>query len=99
MGTAATISATPFLDGIPFPTGVMPWRNGALIAAAPDIFYAEDEDGDGRAEVRRTVLTGFTPGNQQHRFNGFEYALDNWVYGANGDSGGTIRSVQRGQVA
>ena len=24
--------------------------------------------------------------------NGFEYGLDNWVYAANGDSGGIIRS-------
>src|SRR5216683_2283925 len=34
--------ATVFLDNIPFPTGVTPWRKGVLVCAAPDILYAED---------------------------------------------------------
>ena len=90
--------ATTFLDGLPFPTGVMPWRNGVLVAAAPDIFYAEDRDGDGKADHREVLFTGFGEGNQQHRLNGFELGLDGWVYGANGDSGGTIRSVKTGKI-
>jgi putative membrane-bound dehydrogenase-like protein len=86
--------ATTFLEGVPFPTGIMPWRNGALIAASPDILFAADTDGDGRADERRVLFTGFTPGNQQHRMNGFEWGLDGWIYGANGDSGGTINGVK-----
>ncbi len=89
---------TTFLDGLGFPTGVMPWRNGVLVACAPDIFYAEDRDGDGKADHREVLFTGFGEGNQQHRFNGFELGLDGWVYGANGDSGGTIRSLKTGQI-
>jgi putative membrane-bound dehydrogenase-like protein len=90
--------ATVFLDGLGFPTGVMPWRKGVLVASAPDIFYAEDRDGDGKADVREVLFTGFHPGNQQHRLNGFELGLDGWVYGANGDSGGVIRSIKTGQT-
>ena len=41
-------SATKFLEGLPFPTGVMAWRKGALVCAAPEIIYAEDTDGDGK---------------------------------------------------
>jgi len=89
---------TIFLDNVPFPTSVMPWRNGALIAAAPDLFYAEDTDGDGRADVRKVLLTGFNPGNQQHRFNGFEWGLDGWIYAANGDSGGKVKSLATGKT-
>src|SRR5206468_8276307 len=87
--------ATVFLDGVNFPTGVMPWRKGVLVAAAPEIFYAEDTDGDGKADKRETLFTGFHEGNQQHRLNGFDYGLDNWVYGANGDSGGNIQNTRR----
>jgi putative membrane-bound dehydrogenase-like protein len=87
--------STVFLSGLSFPTGVMPWRKGVIISAAPEVFYAEDRDGDGRADHRVTLLEGFARGNQQHRVNGFEYGLDNWVYGANGDSGGMIRSITR----
>jgi putative membrane-bound dehydrogenase-like protein len=90
--------ATVFLDNVPFPTGVMPWRKGVLVTAAPDLFYAEDTTGDGRADVRKVLFTGFNEGNQQHRVNGFVWGLDNWVYCANGDSGGRVRSVLTGQT-
>ncbi len=85
-----------FVDGLPFPTSVMAWGRGILVAAAPDILHLEDTDGDGRADVRRVLLTGFEPGNQQHRVNGFEWGLDGWVHVANGDSGGTVRSPVTG---
>jgi putative membrane-bound dehydrogenase-like protein len=84
--------STVFLGGLGFPTGVMPWRNGVLISRAPDILFAEDLDGDNRADRIEVLFTGFVPGNPQHRVNGFEVGLDGLVYGANGDSGGTIRS-------
>ena len=82
-----------FLEGLNFPTGVIPWGKGVIVSAAPEIFYAEDTNGDGKADKRVTLFTGFGEGNQQHRVNGFDYGLDNWLYGANGDSGGTIRPV------
>src|SRR6266487_1530364 len=87
--------ATVFLDGLNFPNGIMPWRKGVLISAAPEIIYAEDTDGDGKADVRKVLFSGFGEGNQQHRVNGF----DNWVYAANGDSSGTIRSLMTGKSA
>ena len=40
----------------------MPWRNGVLVACAPDIFYAEDRDGDGKADHREVLFTGFVRG-------------------------------------
>jgi putative membrane-bound dehydrogenase-like protein len=89
--------STVFMEGIGFPNGILPWGKGALISAAPDIFYGEDTDGDGRADVRKLLYTGFREGNQQHRINGFEYGLDNWIYAANGGSGGVVHSVGKNQ--
>ncbi len=89
---------TVFLDNLPFPTGVLPWRKGVLITCAPDILYAEDSDGDGKADVRKVLFTGFHEGNQQHRVNSLAWGLDGWVYCANGDSGGRIRSSKTGKV-
>ena len=83
-------TAQTFLDKLNFPTGIQMWRGGVLITAAPEIIYAEDTDGDGRADVRQTLYRGFVQGNQQHRVNGLRWGLDNWVYVANGDSGGSI---------
>jgi putative membrane-bound dehydrogenase-like protein len=86
-----------FLEDVPFPTGVMPWRKGVLVTAAPDVIYAEDLDGDGKADRRLTLFSGFGEGNQQHRVNGLVWGLDNWVHLANGDSGGKVKSLKTGQ--
>jgi putative membrane-bound dehydrogenase-like protein len=87
-----------FATGLNYPSGAMPWRDGVLISAAPDILFARDTDGDGRADVKEVLFTGFRLGNQQHRVNGFSYGLDNWLYGANGFSGGQIKSLMTGVV-
>ena len=73
------------------------WRKGALVCAAPEIIYAEDTDGDGKADLRRVLFKGFATENYQARVNGLSYALDNWVYGANGLIGGTIRGTATGR--
>ncbi|HRF02160.1 MAG TPA: c-type cytochrome [Pirellulaceae bacterium] len=82
--------STLFLDSLPYPNGIKVWGEGVFVSTAPDLIFAVDRDGDGRADERTTILTGFDPGNQQHRFNGLRYGLDHRLYLANGDSGGTI---------
>jgi putative membrane-bound dehydrogenase-like protein len=84
--------STVFLDGIPFPTGVTVWRNGILVCAAPDILYAEDTRGTGKADVVKKLFSGFGTENYQARVNSLEYGLDGWVYGSCGLFGGTITS-------
>ncbi|MCC6508766.1 MAG: c-type cytochrome, partial [Pirellulaceae bacterium] len=90
-------TSTIFLDGIPFPTGITVWRKGVLIAAAPDILYAEDSDNDGRADIVRKLYSGFGTDNYQARVNSLEYGLDGWVYGSCGLFGGSIKSFASDQ--
>src|SRR6185503_16236523 len=87
-------TATVFADQLPFPNGVLPWRGGVLVTAAPDIWHLSDTNGDGRADERRVLFTGFGLGNQQLRVNGLTWGLDNWIYGANGRSEGEIRKPE-----
>ena len=89
--------STVFVDGIPFPTGVLPLNTDAdhpvcLISAAPYVVVAGEKTSWNKLikKERAVLLQGFGEGNQQHRFNGFSLGLDNWIYLANGDSGGTI---------
>jgi putative membrane-bound dehydrogenase-like protein len=84
--------ATIFLDNVPFPTGVTVWRDGVLVCAAPDILFARDTNGDGRADQTERLFTGFGTGNYQGRVNSLEYGLDGWLYGSCGLFGGTISS-------
>src|SRR5690606_20072441 len=83
--------STVFADGLVLPTGVMRWKRGILVTAAPDLLYFEDTHGDGRADVRTAVVTGFAATNPQHSVNGPVYALDNWIDVAySGGSGALI---------
>lgn len=76
--------STVFIEGVSFPNGVLTWGKGVLVTAAPEVFYAEDTDGDGVADQRKTVLSGFVQGNQQLRVNGLRWGLDNWIHCASG---------------
>ena len=74
--------ATVFADGLSLPNGVTAWKDGILVTAAPDILYLSDTDGDGRADGREVLLTGFAATNPQLRVNGLLYGIDNWIYAA-----------------
>ncbi len=87
-----------FVDDLNYPTGVFPWRDGALITCAPDILFARDTDGDGAADEREVLYTGFVESNPQHRINGFCYGLDGWLYLGSGASSGDITCVRTGEV-
>jgi putative membrane-bound dehydrogenase-like protein len=87
---------TVFMDNLGFPTGVFPYRKGVLVTCAPEIFYAEVGK-DGKAKKKEVLFTGFKEGNQQHRVNGLTWGIDNWIYGANGDSGGIVKSIKTKQ--
>ena len=75
--------ATVFAEGLPFPTSVLPCYGGVLVTAAPNIWFLRDTDGDGRANDRQVILTGFGEGNTQLRVNGLCWGLDNTIYAAN----------------
>lgn len=84
--------ASTFCDGLRFPTDVLVWNKGAIVCDAPDVIYFEDADGDGNAETRKVLLTGFETHNAQARVNSLRWGLDNWLYGSCGIFGGKIRT-------
>jgi len=94
---------TLFAEGLSFPTGILTWRDGILVTAAPEILFLKDSDGDGKADVREVLFSGFLEGNQQLRVNGLRWGLDNWVYCASGahhggyGTGTKIKSHRNGQ--
>lgn len=87
-----------FMTALPFPTGVMPWKDGVLISSAPDILFARDTDGDGTADDIRRLYSGFRLANPQHRINGFSYGLDHSLHLASGDNLGELESEVTGDV-
>jgi putative membrane-bound dehydrogenase-like protein len=73
-----------FSEGLNFPNGLLTWRDGVLVAAAPQILFLRDTNGDGKSDTKEVLFEGFNEGNQQLRMNGLRWGLDNWVYCANG---------------
>jgi putative membrane-bound dehydrogenase-like protein len=91
--------STIFATNLAWPTAVFCYDGGVFVASTPDILYLKDTNGDGRADVRQTVFTGFAEGlekvNVQAMLNTFLWGLDNRIHGATSGNGGLIHSVAR----
>jgi putative membrane-bound dehydrogenase-like protein len=90
--------ATIFADNLPWPTAVICWNGGVFVGASPDIIWLKDTNGDGKADERETVFTGFGEGaarlNVQALLNSFNWGLDNRIHGATSNNGGRIRQLK-----
>ena len=82
-----------FATELSFPNGLMPWRGGLIVTCAPDVYFLKDTDGDGKADEKKVLLTGFsTKGSTQLRVSHPQLALDGWVYLTSGLTGGEVVS-------
>ncbi len=81
-----------FVDGLSWPSGIVCSKGGVYITATPDVWYCKDNDGDGRADERRQVLTGFRKYNVQAIINNPIWGLDHRLYVAGSSNGGNIQS-------
>ncbi|QEH33353.1 Cytochrome c [Aquisphaera giovannonii] len=84
-----------YLDGLNWPTGILPYDGGVFVTVAPDILYAKDTDGDGVADLKKVLFTGFGTDNVQGLLNGLLWGPDGWIYGAGTINGGEIRNLSR----
>ena len=91
-------TAAVFADTLSWPTALFPWDGGLFVAAPPDLLYFKDTTGDGRADVRRVVLTGFGRGNVQGMTNSLRWGLDNRIHGAGSLAGGEIVAAGGGEA-
>ena len=82
--------STVFADNIRWPGGVACWDGGIFVISSPDVWYLKDTNGDGRADLRVKVLTGFK-GETYEIANTLRWGLDNKFYGSASYAGGNIR--------
>lgn len=83
--------ATIFAEGLSWPTGAACWKGGIFVTATPDVWYLKDTNGDGVADVRQKVFTGFKKLNVQAVMNNPIWGLDHRIYIAGGSNGGEIQ--------
>ena len=63
-----------------------------IVLQAPDTLFLKDTDGDGKADVRKVLFTGWGIGDTHAGPSNLRWGLDNWVWGIVGYSGfrGTV---------
>ncbi len=73
-----------FAEGLAIPLGVLAYKNGCYVQHGHDIAFLEDTDGDGRADKRTVILTGFGV-QDSHLFpHQFMRAPGGWIWMAQG---------------
>ncbi len=72
--------AQVWADKLPACFGICAARGGIVVVGAPDITFLADLDGDGAAEVREVLFTGFPTGVLDRRMGNPQWGLDDWIY-------------------
>lgn len=79
-----------FAKGLSWPTAIIAANGGVFVAAAPDVFFIKDTNGDLQADEQTLVFTGFARSNVQGLINSFHWGPDNRIYGSASTVGGTV---------
>jgi putative membrane-bound dehydrogenase-like protein len=75
---------TVFADGLAIPLGILPYKDGCYVQHGHDLALLRDTDGDGKADKREVVLTGFGV-QDSHLFpHQFTRAPGGWIWMAQG---------------
>ena len=82
--------ATIFAEQVLEVSGLLPWKGGLFVTSAPDILWMKDDNGDGKADTKKVLYTGFPKVNPEARITNLRYGLDNWIYAANNGNDGKI---------
>ena len=75
-----------FADELSVPTSITPLNGGFVVAQAPDFLFFKDTDGDGKADVREVLNTGWGTRDTHAGPSNLKYGHDNRLWGAVGYS-------------
>ncbi len=78
VGKADKVSV--FADGLLIPTGIEPGDGGAYVADSTELLHLADTDGDGKADKRRVVLSGFGTEDTHHILHTLRWGPEGLLY-------------------
>ena len=64
---------TVFADGLMIPTGLELGDGGVYVGTGTELWHLRDTDGDGRADERRLIFSGFGTGDTHQTINSFTW--------------------------
>lgn len=86
-----------FAEGLAIPLGLLPFRDGAFVQYGSEILFLRDSDGDGRADRREVVLSGFGIQDSHLYPHQFTRGPGNWIYFAQGAFNRSLVRTKDGQ--
>lgn len=83
---------TVFADKLSIPTSMCFANGGLVVTQAPVTLFLKDTDGDGKADVRQVLFSGWGTRDTHAGPSNMRWGFDNWIYGTCGYSGfqGTV---------
>jgi putative membrane-bound dehydrogenase-like protein len=91
---------TTFAGDLKYPTGLFCYDGGLFVGDAPNLLYLKDTDGDGVADHREILYTGFGAAQAgESQLNSFRWGLDNRIHINTGLDGGDIRPANEPDAA
>lgn len=69
------------------PLGIAVVGDRVYVCQSPELFYLRDNDGDGVADEKTVILTGFGGVDHDHAIHGVMFGPDGALYMTNGDEG------------
>ncbi|HVS35637.1 MAG TPA: PVC-type heme-binding CxxCH protein [Gemmataceae bacterium] len=79
-GTGVADRTTVFAEGLLIPTGVLPGDGGAYVMDSTDLLFLKDTDGDGKADKREVLLSGFGTEDTHHMVHALRWGPDGLMY-------------------
>lgn len=78
---------TVFADNLNIPTSMVFANGGVIVSMAPNFVFLKDTNGDDKADIRETILTGFGKNDTHAGPSNLQYGFDNKIWGVLGYSG------------
>ena len=79
-GDGKAETSTPFATGLLMPTGVLPGDGGCYVGQSTDLLHFRDTDGDGKADEKRRVLSGFGTEDTHHNLHTLRRGPDGKIW-------------------
>ncbi|MGC1273357.1 MAG: PVC-type heme-binding CxxCH protein [Planctomycetaceae bacterium] len=83
---------TVYAEKLSIPTSLAFAYGGVIVHQTPDTLFFKDTDGDGKADVREVLFTGWKTNDTHAGPSNLRYGFDGWYYGMVGYAGfeGTV---------
>jgi putative membrane-bound dehydrogenase-like protein len=88
-GDGRADKSTVFAENLSIPTAMAFHRGGVIVQNARETIYLKDTNGDNKADVRETLITGWATGDTHGGVSNFNYGLDNWIWAMQGYNNST----------